>query len=92
MTRSEHLLVILMEECMEFAKDASKSLRFSPDSNYDGVTNREKLQREYNDILGTLELLEAEGIHVTRDENLIQAKINKIECFLEDSKRIGTLK
>lgn len=28
MTRQEHLLVILMEECAELAKEVSKALRF----------------------------------------------------------------
>jgi len=91
MTKQEHLLVILMEECNELAKDAAKSLRFTPESDYDGITNREKLQREFNDLLAIVEMLRSEGIFIYRDENLIRKKIEKVEHFFNDSKECGTL-
>lgn len=91
MNRQEHLLVILMEECNELAKDAAKALRFTPDSNYDGITNREKLQREYNDVLAVVEMLYDEGINMYDDPELIEAKQKKVERFLIDSKKLGTL-
>lgn len=91
MTRQEHLLVILMEECNELAKDAAKALRFTPDSDYDGITNRQKLQREYNDVLAVVEMLYNEGIEMYDDNELIEEKQKKVERFLLDSKRCGTL-
>jgi len=91
MNRREHLLTILMEECAELAQAASKAIRFSPDSNYDGITNREKLQNEYNDVLAVVEMLHDDGIEMYDDPELIDAKQQKVEKFLKDSKRIGTL-
>jgi len=91
MNRREHLLVILAEEASEVQKVIAKILRFGPNSDYDGITNREKLQNEFNDFLGVAELLKEEGIVVTRDTNLVIRKQDKVEKFLLDSKRIGTL-
>jgi len=92
MNRNEHLLVILMEECTELAHAASKALRFGPGSDYDGITNREKLLREYNDILAVVEMLNDDGVgDMYEDADLIEAKKKKIARFLRDSKRIGTL-
>jgi hypothetical protein len=81
-----------MEECNELAKVASKSARFSPESDYDGITNRVKLQNEYNDLLAMIDLLHSEiGVVMTRDEALVQAKKEKFENMLLDSKQLGTL-
>lgn len=80
-----------MEECCELAHVASKMKRFTPDSDYDGITNREKLQKEYNDVLAIVKMLYTEGIDAHDDLELIEAKKQKVEKFLEDSKRLGTL-
>jgi len=92
MNRKEHLLVILMEECNELSKDAAKTLRFGADSDYDGITNSQKMQNEYNDILAVVEMLNSDGVvDMYEDADLIEAKKKKITRFLRDSKRIGTL-
>lgn len=92
MNRREHILVTLMEECGELAKVASKSVRFSPDSDYDGITNRAKLQNEYNDLLAMIDLLHDEiGVVMIRDEDLIAAKKEKFELMLKDSEQMGAL-
>lgn len=91
MNRIEHLLILLMEECAELSHTAAKSLRFTVNSDYDGITNIEKMRREFNDILGVIELLAAEGIEIFPNDGLIQAKMSKIEKMLEESKKAGTL-
>lgn len=92
MNRTEHVLITLMEECSEFAKDASKTARFTKDSDWDGLTNTEKLQREFNDLLAMIDLLEDElDISLHRDETLVQAKKDKFERMLLESKELGTL-
>jgi len=92
MTRQEHLLVILMEECNELSKDAAKALRFTPLSNYDGITNSEKMHREYNDILAVVEMLNDDGVvDIYEDADRIEAKKMKVNRFLKDSKKCGTL-
>lgn len=92
MNRTEHILITLMEECSEFAKDASKTARFTKDSDWDGLTNAQKLQREFNDLLAMIDLLEDElDIELFRDEALVQAKKEKFERMLLESKRLGTL-
>ena len=92
MDRQEHLLVILMEECAEVAKQSAKALRFGIDEQRDLPTsNRERLHQEWNDILGVVSMLEDEGIHLYPDRDLINAKQEKVEKYLRYSAELGTL-
>lgn len=66
MTRDEHLLVIAAEECAEIAKRCSKALRFGLNetqadaghavtgSPEESLTNRERIELEYNDLAGVI--------------------------------------
>ncbi len=66
MTKVEHLLVCLMEECSEVQKEASKALRFGVDSKdvfkYEKETHGEKIVTEFADILAIIYLLQEEGV------------------------------
>lgn len=66
MTKVEHLLVCLMEECTEVQKEASKALRFGVDAKdefkYGDETHGEKIITEFADILAIIYLLQEEGV------------------------------
>ncbi len=63
MTRTEHLLTILAEECSEVAQRVSKALRFGLDEIQPGQphTNAERINAEMIDLMATLEMLNDEG-------------------------------
>jgi len=86
MNRREHLLVILGEECSEVHKEICKILRFGYDN--DKWT---RLQAEYNEILAMMEMLADEGIVVYEHDHIKQAKKDKVEKYLLESKKLGTL-
>lgn len=74
-----HVLGVLSEECSEIIQIISKINRFGLNSSnpISGISNIESLNNEYNDFLGTLELLK-------------YIDLNKYsECFNEDLKKVG---
>lgn len=94
MTREEHLLVILGEECSEVAKETAKALRFGLDNKKPGQdkTNRQKIATEFNDLFAVVrmliddELLNGKEVFV---EEQIKTKMQKVEKYLEYSKSVG---
>lgn len=102
MIREDHLLLIVEEEAGEIAQAslrvaqaASKALRFGLDDGYPGTdrTNREDLVKEVNDLLGTLELLQEQGVELPGlfDRGAIDAKKAKVERYLNYSRAQGRL-
>ena len=95
MTRLEHLLTIVSEECNEVAQRASKALRFGIHEVQPGQTanNLERLRLELADLFAIIEMVEDEtGFELyggTGSE--IEAKKKKVEKFLELSRKEGTL-
>lgn len=90
MNDAENALAVVIEECAEITeqisrlqKAASKSLRFGMDSvSPDGVSNREALVTEANDLIGALEhLAEQEVLSGLWDRTQIDAKKQKIQKF-----------
>jgi len=95
MTREEHLLTILIEECNETAQRATKALRFGlqeiqPEQD---LTNAERIVYEFNDIVAIMELLYAEE-SVPKIFDAVSAGVKKIkvEKYLAYSAELGTLK
>lgn len=94
MTKQEHLLVILAEECAEVSQRATKALRFGltdtrgsePNQPY---TNQERLFMEINDLLAILDLL-FEDIEYS-SEVMKNHKKQKIEKYLKLSEELGLL-
>lgn len=89
MTRTEHLLVILMEECAEVAQRASKAARFGllecqPEQQ---ENNLHRLIHELNDLVGVADMIEPAWM----DDRAIDAKQKKVETFLRYSETCGTL-
>lgn len=98
MNHAEHLLVCLMEECAEVAKDVSKALRFGIDDTNVlqpfGPTNRQRIAQELNDLMAVVKMLQnitilpEEGLW---DEEAQVAKMKKVEQFMNYAKRQGVL-
>lgn len=86
MTRTEHLLVILSEECAEVSQRVTKALRFGLTEIQPGqsASNGYRIIEEYADLLAVAGMLMEENA-LPRFENLgplIQSKRQKIEQFL----------
>jgi len=89
MTRKEHLLTILSEECAEVSQRVSKALRFGlgevqPGQEADNAD-------EYSDLVALYEMLRDEGILPDVDAYDLTEKKEKVEKFLKLSLRQGTL-
>ncbi|MCK9429586.1 MAG: hypothetical protein M0R17_06240 [Candidatus Omnitrophica bacterium] len=93
MTREEHLLVILSEECAEVIHAVSKALRFGLNDHHPAtlITNKEIIEKELNDLGGIIELLRSVYILDTADPTLRFQKIERIEQYLQYSKKVGKL-
>jgi NTP pyrophosphatase (non-canonical NTP hydrolase) len=92
--RTEHLLVILMEECAEVAQRASKALRFGLKEVEPGqeATNAERLAGELADLDAVVLMCEAEGAFACAGEqSALERKERKVERFLAYSAECGTL-
>jgi len=89
MTKQDHLLTILIEECSEVQKVACKCLRFGQnDANpATKVTNWDELTHEINDLLAIIKLL-----NIEEDGNKQLRKSAKIGYWLEYSKEKGRLR
>lgn len=93
MTRIEHLLTILAEECAEVAQQVSKTLRFGPLEVQPGqtLTNAERINMEVMDLMASLEMLNDAGVIPCLDEMTPRyrahaiAKKAKVEAFLKFS-------
>lgn len=103
MTRTEHLLVILSEECSEVAQRCSKALRFGLEEIQPGQdkTNAQRIMDEINDLVATYQMLAGPIVSPTLPlfrgtahewNSAIKAKQEKIEKFLDLSRKQGTLK
>jgi hypothetical protein len=97
MTRNEHLLTILSEECSEVAHRVSKTLRFTPEEIQPGqpMNNAERILQEFCDLAAAMEMLEDAGVLPDWSEERMRfqmdAKKIQVEKFLEYSKEVGTL-
>lgn len=94
MTRIEHLLTILAEECNEVAQRTSKALRFGLSEIQPGqpYTNQDRIWQELTDLYAVVSMITValDAQYVTNPYD-IKAKIERIEKFLAYSKQLGTL-
>lgn len=97
MTRTEHLLSILAEECSEVAHRASKALRFGLEEIQEGqgYTNSDRISIELVDLLAVVEMLEKDGaLDVDESVDVEDAKYRKkqkVEKYLLYAEECGTL-
>lgn len=96
MTRTDHLLWILAEECAEVAQRASKAARFGLDEIQPGQTktNSGRIKEEFIDLFAVWGMLCREGVVVPigpNDDSPIRMKQARVEKFLDYSYEQGTL-
>jgi NTP pyrophosphatase (non-canonical NTP hydrolase) len=94
MTRQEHLLIRLAEECSEVIKEISKSLIFGLDNHYPmgAETNSQKIMDELNDLIAVADMLKEDGaIGPFINQEKILAKKKKVEQYLVYSKKLNKL-
>ena len=95
MTKTEHLLTCLMEECAEIQKAAAKALRFGLDDHHPdtpGVTNADEIAREYIDLLAIIEMLREESIiPMLASPQMVQAKKDKVLKYMAYARARGVL-
>ena len=95
MNRKEYLLACISEECGEVAQVIGKSQRFGILDVFpkDGKTNWLKLRHEIHDILAVYEMFcEEHEQTLLFDRDLILKKKERVEHFMEYSKKEGILK
>jgi NTP pyrophosphatase (non-canonical NTP hydrolase) len=102
MTREQYLFGKLAEECAELAQEAIKCQQFGVThlfGNAQGVTNIERLNGEFNDVLGVVALLN-DGISedyqtgdtaIYADIDLIDAKEAKVNKWYDVAKAMGNV-
>ncbi len=94
MKKTEMLLTILGEECVETAQRVSKAIRFTLDEVQpeQKLTNAQRIVYEFNDILAMMEILEEEGIFKNIiDREAINKKKIKVAKYLAYSAELGTI-
>jgi hypothetical protein len=97
MTRTDHLLWVLAEECNETAQRCSKAARFSLAEVQPGysVPNSDRITVEFYEAVAAYEMLVAEGAIPKIDQATIDAiKLDKrvrVESFLRHSRANGRL-
>src|SRR5688572_33089095 len=96
MTKKELLLVKLIEECAEVSKVATKYLRFGAESKgpKEDDTNKDLLLQELLDIWAIWQYITEEGMVDSPEEimdELTWERIQRIDQYLEVSKKLGTL-
>lgn len=100
MTRQDHLLTIIAEECVETAQRATKALRFGLEEVQPGqdMSNAKRLMQEFADLFSIIHMLADENENFNneyRDEiqkrEWVDDKRKKVEHFLEYSAQQGRL-
>jgi len=93
MTKAEHLLTILAEECAEVAQRVSKALRFGIDEVQEGqpLTNAERIMVEFDDLRAAVCMLQNRGLLPGSDPQRVHDKMEKVERLLAYSREMGCL-
>ncbi len=100
MNRTEHLLTVLSEECVEVAKDISKAMRFglhdqvslNPDVlGSEGPSNAMRIATELAELLAMKDWLVEEGIIPVPPITAYRAKRKRVERYMDYALRSGAL-
>lgn len=97
MTRIEHILTIVSEECSEIAQHCSKAIRFGLLEVQPGqtLTNASRIYQEYVDLKAAMEVLHAHWMALVDGTpslgSMVDAKHRKIAEFLKYSAQCGIL-
>ena len=66
----EEVMLIAQEECAEVVQAISKCFRFGYNDEYNGLTNKQRLEEEVGDLLCMIQLMMHQGVI---DENNVNA-------------------
>lgn len=93
MKKTEHLLIILAEECAEVAQRCSKALRFGLDEVQPGQekTNGQRIADEMADLSAAWQMLRDRETLPSVDFTAITEKKAKVKRFLQYSVECGAL-
>jgi hypothetical protein len=93
MTKTEYLLIKLMEECNEVSQRCSKALVFRLDEVQDGQpnTNAERIMHEMADLVGVYQMLVELGELPAVEGSLIDEKKDKVERYYKYSQELGVV-
>jgi len=86
MTRYEHLFIKIHEEFAELEQAVCKAALFGLESGHpdNGTNNLQDINREFNDLVASLELA-LPGLLLKIDDSAVYAKKNKIEKWIKHS-------
>jgi hypothetical protein len=77
-------------ELLKLQQQVSKAIRFGIDEQRDLPTsNKERIEAEWNDLLGSLEFLAKRGINLKPNIDAVNKKMAKIEKYEGYSKELG---
>lgn len=94
MNEIQLLLISLMEECDELSQRCSKALRFGLSEVQPGqeLTNEERINYEFNDLMAIVKMLSLHGIHLYELTTPQIAKQEKVHKYMKFSRKKGVLK
>jgi NTP pyrophosphatase (non-canonical NTP hydrolase) len=91
MTRTDHLLTILAEECAEVSQRVTKALRFGIHEHQHGYApNDERLLSELDDLYTAVKMLVDVGV-LERSPHPTKGKEEQVERYFERSREMGRL-
>ena len=95
MSREEHFLICLAEECDEVGQRVMKALRFGLDEVQEGqsLSNKQRISEELFDLVAVATICDRMGLlaGVEPNERAIQRKLEKIEKFMAISREQGVM-
>lgn len=98
MNTTQHLLVLLAEECAEVQQVVAKALRFGLDDvwpseikNPEKLTCEQRLRLEVNDLFAVIELLSERGVDLDRSPACVAAKRARMAEYMAYAEEKGEL-
>jgi len=73
--KQKEVMLIAQEECAEMIQAISKCFRFGPDDEYNGLTNKQRLEEEVGDLLCMIRLMMNQGM--VDENNVHKASVQK---------------
>ena len=73
--KQKEVMLIAQEECAEVVQAISKCFRFGPDDEYNGQSNKQRLEEEVGDLLCMIRLMMNQGI--IDENNVNKASVQK---------------
>jgi NTP pyrophosphatase (non-canonical NTP hydrolase) len=92
LTKEQHILQKISEECVEVSKEISKSILFGLDDAFEGIANKEKTENEIRDLVAVVEMAIELGILNGKEifnRSEIEHKKDRVKRWLKYSQEKG---